>query len=163
HSSEQYSSTSTLSSYKSGSTGRISQDMLEQSNFQPDGLQSLSSRSASMISESTMGFFDSHCHLDILFQNEQFGGTYSEYMVKHRQDYPDSFKGCIAVFCKPFTFAKVSMWQKLLAHEKVWGAFGVHPKNAKEYNRKIENYLISALNHPKVKALGEIGLDYSDR
>ncbi|GBN43424.1 hypothetical protein AVEN_119214-1 [Araneus ventricosus] len=48
------------------------------------------------------------------------------------------------------------MWQKHLAHENVWGAFGVHPKNAREYDSNIEKYLIAALNHPKVKASGEM-------
>lgn len=54
-----------------------------------------------------------------------------------------------------------SVWRKHLEQENVWGAFGCHPKNAELYNDGIEKYLKAALDHPKVKALGEIGLDYS--
>ncbi|XP_055935225.1 uncharacterized protein LOC129965403 [Argiope bruennichi] len=114
-----------------------------------------------MVLKSTTGFFDSHCHIDLLLAREKFQGTYADYMAQHKDSYPQSYKGCIAVFCKPLTFAKKQMWQKHLEQDNVWGAFGCHPKSAKFYDGKTEEDLLNALNHPKVKALGEIGLDYS--
>ncbi|GBM66230.1 hypothetical protein AVEN_153840-1, partial [Araneus ventricosus] len=59
-----------------------------------------------MALKSPTGFFDSHCHLDLLFSDENFRGTYADYIDQHKDSYPDSYKGCIAVFCKPWTFAK---------------------------------------------------------
>ncbi|GBO37615.1 hypothetical protein AVEN_19321-1, partial [Araneus ventricosus] len=59
-----------------------------------------------MALKSPTGFFDSHCHLDLLFSDENFRGTYADYIDQHKDSYPDSYNGCIAVFCKPWTFAK---------------------------------------------------------
>ncbi|CAL1301641.1 unnamed protein product, partial [Larinioides sclopetarius] len=116
---------------------------------------------ALMTLKSTTGFFDSHCHLDFLLNRQGFYGTYADYMAENKDSYPESYKGCIAVFCKPLTFAKKFFWQKHLEQDNVWAAFGCHPKEAQDYNDQIEKDLKAALNHHKVKALGEIGLDYS--
>ncbi|GIX77427.1 hypothetical protein CDAR_388471, partial [Caerostris darwini] len=56
--------------------------------------------------KSRTGFFDSHCHLDFLFNREKYRGTFSDYQAENRKTFPDSYRGCIAVFCKPWTFAK---------------------------------------------------------
>lgn len=45
----------------------------------------------------------------------------------------------------------------------VWGAFGCHPHHAANYSVEAERALREALQHPRVVALGEIGLDYSNR
>ncbi len=37
---------------------------------------------------------------------------------------------------------------------------GVHPHNANDYSHEIEERIITLLSMPKVKAVGEIGLDY---
>ncbi|GFX47245.1 putative deoxyribonuclease TATDN2 [Trichonephila clavipes] len=58
---------------------------------------------------------------------------------------------------------KIPFWQKHLDQENVWGAFGCHPHNATAYNDNVEESLKIALTYPKVRALGEIGLDYSNR
>ncbi|GFX47232.1 putative deoxyribonuclease TATDN2 [Trichonephila clavipes] len=109
------------------------------------------------------GFIDSHCHLDFLLQRQGFKGSYAEYQKRHKGTFPNSYQGCIAVFCNPFSFNKRYMWDKYLREDKVWASFGCHPHNAKDYNDDIERSLCAALEHPKVGALGEIGLDYSNR
>ncbi|GFR13480.1 putative deoxyribonuclease TATDN2 [Trichonephila clavata] len=109
------------------------------------------------------GFIDSHCHLDFLLQRQGFKGSYADYQKRHQATFPNSYQGCIAVFCNPFSFNKRYMWEKYLREDKVWAAFGCHPHNAKDYNDDIERSLCAALEHPKVRALGEIGLDYSNR
>ncbi|GFT32162.1 putative deoxyribonuclease TATDN2 [Trichonephila clavipes] len=55
------------------------------------------------------------------------------------------------------------MWDKYLREDKVWASFGCHPHNAKDYNDDFERSLCAALEHPKVRALEKIGLDYSNR
>ena len=51
----------------------------------------------------------------------------------------------------------------ILNEEGVWGAFGVHPHHASKYESRVEIEMCEALQHPAVRAFGEIGLDYSDR
>lgn len=59
-----------------------------------------------------------------------------------------------------YTFAE-RKWKALLSEDNVWGSFGVHPKSAELWNKETEAMLRHALRHNKVKAVGEIGLDYS--
>ncbi|KFM75340.1 putative deoxyribonuclease TATDN2, partial [Stegodyphus mimosarum] len=116
-----------------------------------------------MCFKSDSGFIDAHCHLDFLFQRLNFEGTFSDYKKQLESTFPECYQGCIAVFCNPFTFPKKLIWQKFLEEEKVWGAFGCHPHNSKNYSDSVERALCEALQHHKVRALGEIGLDYSNR
>lgn len=45
-------------------------------------------------------------------------------------------------------------------YENIYAAVGVHPHNAGEMNNELLDKIKESLNHPKVVALGEIGLDY---
>ncbi|KFM81123.1 putative deoxyribonuclease TATDN2, partial [Stegodyphus mimosarum] len=116
-----------------------------------------------MCFKSDSGFVDAHCHLDFLFQRLNFKGTFSEYQKHLKTTFPECYQGCIAVFCNPFTFAKKSIWQKYIVEGNVWGSFGCHPNESGNYNDEIEETLLGALKHSKVRALGEIGLDYSNK
>lgn len=51
----------------------------------------------------------------------------------------------------------------LLDEDGVYGAYGCHPHMAREYDCEVDENLIRALSHPSVVALGEIGLDYSQK
>ena len=42
----------------------------------------------------------------------------------------------------------------------VYGAFGIHPHEAKDYSDEIEGRLEECATHPKTLAIGEMGLDY---
>ncbi|GFX99583.1 putative deoxyribonuclease TATDN2 [Trichonephila clavipes] len=112
---------------------------------------------------SRIGFYDAHCHLDFLFEREKFDGTFTDYQKKNRRTFPKNFKGCIATFCKPSTYSDENFWQKYVDHENVWVAFGCHPYDADEFDKAAELVLHTMLWDSKVRALGEIGLDYSTR
>ena len=45
-------------------------------------------------------------------------------------------------------------------YDFIYAAVGIHPHDASTYCDELENKLSEYLNHPKVVALGEIGLDY---
>ncbi|MBQ3494429.1 MAG: TatD family hydrolase [Clostridia bacterium] len=45
-------------------------------------------------------------------------------------------------------------------YENVYACIGVHPHDAKTYTNQVEQKLIELAEHPKVLAIGEIGLDY---
>ncbi|GFU57851.1 deoxyribonuclease TATDN2 [Trichonephila clavipes] len=53
------------------------------------------------------GFIDSHCHHDFLLQRQGFKGSYAEYQKRYKGTFPNSYQGCIAVFCNPFSFNKL--------------------------------------------------------
>lgn len=46
------------------------------------------------------------------------------------------------------------------AHPHVYAAVGVHPSDCETYTDEIECQLHQLATHPKVRAIGEIGLDY---
>lgn len=43
---------------------------------------------------------------------------------------------------------------------QVFCTLGIHPHEAKKFDRSVADYLRQNLNHPRVVAVGEIGLDY---
>ena len=45
-------------------------------------------------------------------------------------------------------------------HSHVYAAVGVHPSDCHTYSDEVEEGLRKLVGHPKVKAIGEIGLDY---
>ncbi|HWI63074.1 MAG TPA: TatD family hydrolase [Symbiobacteriaceae bacterium] len=45
-------------------------------------------------------------------------------------------------------------------YDWVWAAVGIHPTDALEWNDEVEALLRKAAANPKVRAIGEVGLDY---
>lgn len=106
-------------------------------------------------------YLDSHCHLDFLFNRGRFIGSWSWFKAVNSDTFPDNFAGCVAVFCNPLTFKSEGLWKDVSCEKDVWLAFGCHPKSATDFSMKCYNGLRECLQHEKVVALGEIGLDYS--
>lgn len=52
----------------------------------------------------------------------------------------------------------MSLVEKYKPH--VFGTLGFHPHEAKTYNQEGESFLRANLSHPRIVAVGEIGLDY---
>ena len=107
-------------------------------------------------------FFDSHCHLDLLFERDGGAVTLTEYMRRARVAFPADFGGCLTVFCDPNRWSRTSRWMRLLEDSRVYGSFGCHPHHAMEWNGHTEAVLIEILrSHPRLIAVGEMGLDFS--
>ncbi|XP_072454606.1 putative deoxyribonuclease TATDN2 isoform X2 [Notamacropus eugenii] len=111
-------------------------------------------------SQGSVGFIDTHCHLDMLYSKLSFQGTFSKFRKIYSSSFPKEFQGCIADFCDPSTLTDY-LWEDLLKEDLVWGAFGCHPHFSRYYNESQERNLLQALRHPKAVAFGEMGLDYS--
>ncbi len=100
-----------------------------------------------------MDFVDSHCHLD----DEKFDGDRDEMIVRARAaglkymlsigtgNGPPDLEAAVRVADRfPFVYATV----------------GVHPNDVGKINLNTFEKLTGLVRHPKVKAVGEIGLDY---
>jgi len=94
---------------------------------------------------------DTHAHLtDSDFDSDR------EEVIKRAQD--SGVKKIICVLCE-FNEKNTLLFKELLTNDCIWGAVGVHPHDAEDYE-KYSAQLFKILDLPKVVALGEIGLDY---
>ncbi|MPQ77057.1 TatD family hydrolase [Hydrogenovibrio sp. JE_KL2] len=95
---------------------------------------------------------DSHCHLNIL-PEDKVGDL--DQVIKTAHELGVDKMLCIAIH--------PDQWQDLLdiadRYEEVYVAIGIHPCEEKEVMISDEA-LIAAASHPKVIAIGEVGLDY---
>ncbi len=91
---------------------------------------------------------DTHCHLD----DERYNDDLDE-VLKHAKE--SGVEQFIIPGADPESLERaVEIAQK---YECVYFAVGVHPYDAKNYNK---SYLEKFVNHPKCIAIGECGLDY---
>ena len=69
--------------------------------------------------------------------------------------------GLTRIICIPCELRKreIYFFKKMLSFDIVYGAAGIHPNDAKDYEKYQENFL-GLLDLPKMVALGETGLDY---
>ena len=107
--------------------------------------------------------FDTHCHLDRLFRKTNHHGGLFEYLTKMGRGVSSSFKGCNAVFCDPPQLLTPHSVEHFLLEEGVYGVVGCHPKWAHRFTGPVKARIVELLQHPKVVALGEVGLDFSGR
>lgn len=95
---------------------------------------------------------DSHCHLNIL-PEEKVGDL--KQVIKTAHELSVDKMLCIAIH--------PDQWTEILdiadQHEEVYAAIGVHPCEEKAVS-VTDEALIEAASHPKVIAIGEVGLDY---
>lgn len=94
---------------------------------------------------------DTHAHID----SEAFDSDRAEMLER-------AFSSGIETIMIPAIEPKG--FQKLIevaeSDRRIVMAIGVHPHNANDYNQEVENRLIEISKNEKVKAIGEIGLDY---
>jgi len=96
---------------------------------------------------------DSHCHLD----DAQFNNDRAAVIERARQA---GLKYILAIGTgngPPDLEAAVRLAD---THPFIYASAGVHPNDAAKADLDTLTHLESVLNHSKVKALGEIGLDY---
>jgi TatD DNase family protein len=97
-----------------------------------------------------MPFFDSHCHLDYL-------KTVSPSLAVHSAQ--------MAGVDKILTVAVETQNQNTVVQlteefPGVYGTQGVHPHEARHFDERTEEIIRQNTTHPKILAIGEIGLDY---
>jgi TatD DNase family protein len=98
-----------------------------------------------------MPLIDSHSHLDF----RQFDGDREATIARARE------AGLVAIVDAATNLA--SGWASVSlaeTHDFVYAAVGIHPHGAKTATRSALEQLRALARHPKVVAVGEIGLDY---
>jgi TatD DNase family protein len=94
---------------------------------------------------------DTHAHLD-----------FRDFDLDRADVIQRAFSGSLSSIVNIGTDCESSLKSVELAdsHDRIFAAVGVHPHDAKMYDRKIRDRLARLAQHPKVVAIGEIGLDY---
>jgi TatD DNase family protein len=109
---------------------------------------------------------DSHNHLLSTFSALKKQDPTKDYSIADFDHYAleqglnrfASFGSSINVNCDPASFQSGLQIQRTIPN--FYGAFGIHPHNAVEYNDQVEVEIAAALQDPKSVAVGEMGLDY---
>ena len=98
-----------------------------------------------------MQIFDTHTHLNV----EEFAGKEQEELDLAKE------MGVVAHNIVGFDKPTIERAMELAdQYPELYLTLGWHPTEAGDYSPEVEAYLIEQLKHPKVVALGEIGLDY---
>jgi TatD DNase family protein len=96
-------------------------------------------------------FVDSHCHLEM----ESYDTDRDE-VIKRGIKAGLGYMLTVATEEKHFARAL-----KIIdSHDAIYGAFGIHPHNSREFDSKLAANIRSLFSHKKLVAYGEIGLDY---
>ncbi|KAL1438668.1 hypothetical protein MTO96_047860 [Rhipicephalus appendiculatus] len=112
---------------------------------------------------SSVGLVDTHCHLDFLFRKTRHRGSFEKFRENHQDTFPPQLRGVRGRVLRPGYLQEGigTSGGAFFPRTEFGGAFGCHPHMARLYDEDIEEAMVNALEHPRVVALGEIGLDYS--
>lgn len=98
-----------------------------------------------------MKLFDTHTHLNV----ENFQGREQAMIDEARAN--DVHYMAVVGFDYPTIEKSLALSNQ---YQGIISVCGWHPTEAHRYDAKVEAYLESLMDHPQVKMLGEIGLDY---
>jgi len=95
--------------------------------------------------------YDSHAHYD----DQQFDEDRDELLKTLKEN------GVGAILNMSSDYASIKKTKDLVEkYDFIYGAVGIHPENADEYNEEVKNEIIEILKGEKFRAIGEVGLDY---
>jgi len=107
-------------------------------------------------------FVDTHCQLDQIYELRKAARPESETKFEMIDKFSPQLDACITVGNNPDTLDEVVSY---LAHDKVFGAFGIHPFQAErwESNQSVQEKFKKLLTHKKCVAVGGCGLHFGDK
>ncbi len=100
-----------------------------------------------------MNLVDSHCHLD----HQQFGGEVEGLLERASAAGVRHFLTIGTADGPPVLDVAIRLAERF---PNVWATVGVHPHDASKIDTRTFDELRALAKHPKVVAIGEIGLDY---
>lgn len=96
-------------------------------------------------------FVDSHCHLEM----ESFDRDLEQVIQK---SIDEGLEYILTVGTEEPYFEKVA--QLIDRYPFIYGAIGIHPHNARDFDGRLEKVVRQAARHPKIVGCGEVGLDF---
>ena len=93
--------------------------------------------------------FDSHAHYDDRMYDEDSEALFARMFSEER------LSGILTIGCSERSSKEAIRLAE--SHDKIYAAVGFHPDHAEQVDIAL---LEELLKHPKVVAIGEIGLDY---
>lgn len=96
-------------------------------------------------------FIDSHCHLEMESYDVDRAAV-----IEH--GFRNGLSAIITVGTEEPYFQKVIDIAE--SHSSIYGAIGIHPHNAKDFNEVLAGKIRQYLRHKKIVGYGEIGLDF---
>ena len=100
-------------------------------------------------------FFDSHCHLT----SDELAADFPAVLERARQAQVSGFLN-IGDTLETSRAASEQAENAAALGFDAWASAGVHPQRALEWSEESLNQLRNLVSHPRVCAIGEIGLDY---
>lgn len=102
--------------------------------------------------ENKYNIFDTHAHYD----DEQFDKDREEVFKELKEN------GVIGILNCASSYESLKKVNDITTeNDFIYGALGIHPENANEYNLKVREEIKTLIkNNNKIIAVGEIGLDY---
>lgn len=98
-----------------------------------------------------MNLTDTHCHLDF----DHFDADRADVLFRAQE------AGITRILIPGISWiSSLSAVQTAESHKNIFASIGIHPTEASERERAHLNGLRDLARNPKVKAVGEIGLDY---
>ena len=91
---------------------------------------------------------DTHSHIDMLKNPEK----------EIEESIASGVKKIIIPGVEPSTFDTITEY--IDRYDCIYGALGVHPSEAQKFNNDTAKKMMLLAHHPKIDAIGEIGLDY---
>ena len=113
-------------------------------------------------------FVDTHIHLDYIMERvgkplEELPSLFETHfkaapLVKNKAiELSGDWEACVHITCDPVTFNAAD---ELIKLDQIYVGAGVHPHHAKDYTDEVEERLLAMHKNSKVRAWGEMGLDY---
>lgn len=93
---------------------------------------------------------ETHCHLDYL-EAEPLADILERAQAK-------GVERLVTIAVSPDNLDRAAELAE--SHAAVWFTQGVHPHDAQHYNAQARSRILGRLGHPRLVAIGEIGLDY---
>lgn len=89
---------------------------------------------------SKIKFVDTHCHMEYILERQRMS------LDQLKKTFPSNYDAVVSIFCDSASFSSFGMYEDLLKDDSVFGAFGIHPHNAKYYDEKTEERMLKCIS-----------------
>ncbi|CAF4965832.1 unnamed protein product, partial [Rotaria sp. Silwood1] len=122
-----------------------------------------------LIITTALPMVDTHCHFDLIFDRLYIKhNNLKKYFDDYKDLYPSglSFELAIQVFWRPRHLNEknwINWYSTYLNDQRIYGSCGIHPHWSSSWNETSIEDIERCLKHPKIVAIGEIGLDFGPK